>query len=224
MSANGPTKVPTEIVDVRVGEKIIKIEQRADIKSQVQAALLSDKMDAPYWAIVWPSAHVTAFALGMHGRLDGKRVIELGGGVGTLALAAAALGADDVISADYVAEAKPFVERNATRNDLNVKALTMDWNEPPEDLGLFDGIVAADVLYGDNMLRGVLRFIGRHLKPDGQALIADPDRVMVGGISGAARLHGLSVVARPVPLDLLQRTGLSSFRGVTLYELTRGRR
>ena len=129
-----------------------------------------------------------------------------------------------MISTDYVAAAKPFVERNAARNDLNVQGLTMDWNEPPKDLGLFDGIVAADVLYGDNMLRGVLRFISKHLKPDGHALIADPNRVMDGGISGAARLHGLSVVARPVPLEILQMTGLSSFRGVTLYELSRGRR
>jgi len=217
-------KPPTEIIELRVGDRLLEIEQRSDIKSQVQAALLSENIDAPFWAVVWPSAYVTAFALGNFGSLEGMRVLELGGGVGALALAAAAQGASEVISTDYVAAAKPFVERNAKRNGLDVQALTMDWNDPPKDLGLFDGIVAADVLYGDDMLRGVLRFISKHLKPEGRAVIADPDRVMEGGIGGAAMLHGLKVTSTSVPVEILQATGLASFRGVTLYELVRGRR
>ena len=218
------SKYPTEIVDVYVGETVLQLEQLANVQAQVQAAILSDKVDAPYWGVVWPSAMVTAYAIGLLGGLKGKRVLELGGGVGALAFAAASEGAEEVISTDIVEDAAEFVRRNAERNGLDVSAMTMDWNNPPADLGKFDGIVAADVLYGDGMLRGVLRFVAKHLNPDGLAIIADPNRVMEGGIEGAAKLHGLEVETTAVPVDLIRSVGLSMFRGVSLYQLKRGRR
>lgn len=221
MSDPQSKKYPTEIVNVYVGEAILQLEQLANIKAQVQASILSDSIEAPYWGVVWPSAMVMAYAIGLFGGLRGKRVLELGGGVGTLALAAASEGASEVISTDIVEDAAAFVRRNAERNQLAVSAMTMDWNQPPEDLGQFDGIVAADVLYGDGMLRGVLQFLAKHLKKDGLAVIADPNRVMDGGIDGAARLHGLKVETSQIPLETIQALGLSSFRGISIYQLQR---
>ena len=114
-------------------------------------------------------------------------------------------------------EAIRLVTHNAARNGASLTARVVDFHEPPEDLGLFDAILGADILYDDGMLRGVLRFIRRHLAPGGLAILADPMRVLPGGVAGAARLSGLegsSTVLRP---------GTVVSGGITLYELWRRR-
>lgn len=212
----------TEIISIRVGERELALEQYADVQTQVQAAILSENIDVPYWAVVWPSSMVAAAAMPLVPNLAGARVLELGGGVGALAIAAASCGADECLSTDIVPDAAKFVTSNAKRNGFsNVKALTMDWNQIPEDLGKFDVVVASDVLYSDGMLRGLLRCISKVLRPNGVAYIADPNRAMAGGFQGAARLHGMVVSESNIPLELIQKAGLSSFRGMTLYSVRR---
>jgi 2-polyprenyl-3-methyl-5-hydroxy-6-metoxy-1,4-benzoquinol methylase len=141
-------------------------------------------------------------------------VLDLGCGIGAAGLAAAAKGAT-AVCADIRPEAVALVLKNAERNGLTIEARPVDWNDPPLDLGAFDGIIAADVLYDDGMLRGVLRFVRHHLAPGGLALIADPMRVLPGGVAGAARLHGLESDAAVL------HPGSSVIGGVTLYRLWR---
>ena len=212
----------TEIISIQVGTQQISIEQYANVQNQVQAAILCEEIDVPFWAVVWPSSVIAASAMPLVPNLEGARVLELGGGVGTLSIAAALCGAKEAVSSDIAPEAADFVRSNAARNSMeNVHALTMDWNDIPDDLGAFDVVLAADVLYADGMLRGLLRCLSKVLSEDGVAYIADPNRAMSGGFRGAARLHGMIVDESHVPLELVQQAGLSSFRGVTLYTVRR---
>lgn len=216
MSKRRPRLPETEIIQVPIGAHVVELEQVKGVEAMVHRAILEDGVDAPYWAVLWPSAKALATYVAQAPDLTNRRVLELGCGIGAASVVAAARGAT-VVASDIEPRAIMLAERNAKRNGLEVEGMIVDWDDPPTDLGSFDGILAADVMYGDGMVAGVLRFIRRHLTRDGLAVIADPNRVMTGGISGAARIHGLSVET------VASRPGMAAVGGVSIYHLTRRR-
>ena len=185
--------LPTVVIELDIGARVLEIEQLADLDKIVEETII-EKHPNPYWAYLWPSARALARVIGEGPSLEGRRVLELGCGLGAVGIAAAARGATVVLS-DLSKDAIELAERNAERNGLSVSARVFDWTAPPEDLGRFDRIFAADVFYEDGMLAGVVRFVRSHLEREGEAVIADPKRVLPGGIAGAARLHGLEVTS-----------------------------
>jgi predicted nicotinamide N-methyase len=114
----------------------------------------------PYWAELWPAA--TALAAALAGRLDGKRVVELGCGLGLPSLVAAARGAV-VTATDWAEEAVDLLVRNAARNGLSVRAEVRDWREPWAEE--FDLALAADVLYERRNVEPLLARL-RELAPE----------------------------------------------------------
>jgi predicted nicotinamide N-methyase len=151
----------------------------------------------PYWAFLWASAHALARAILEGPDLTGRRIIEIGAGLGLSGLAAAMRGAH-VVSTDIRPEAVRLVAENAARNGLALEARVVDFFAPPADLGLYDGVLAADVIYNDGMLAGVMRFMRAHLAPGGLGCLTDPYRIMPVGVQGAARINGLEVAAQPL--------------------------
>jgi predicted nicotinamide N-methyase len=203
----------TEVLILPVGDHApLELEQAARLDALVQESLRTG--EEPFWAYVWPSARALVELVADLGDLSGRRVLDLGCGPGAAGLAAARLGAE-VVLADLAPAAVALAARNAARNGLPAQAMNVDWDAPPPELGRFDVVLAADVLYGDGMLRGVLRFLKAHLQTDGIAYLADPNRVMASGVVGAARLAGLE--AR----EHVLRPGRSIVGGVTLYALQR---
>ena len=93
----------------------------------------------------------------------------------------------------------------------------LDWREPVADLSV-DRIVAADVLYETRNLRPVAEFVYRHLRPDGFALIADPNRMTAENFGKVARHCGLAV--RVTPVERPSPFGAGMVRG-RLFELRR---
>lgn len=199
-----------ETIDLPLPGRVLKIAQAKGLGELVRRGVPTG--DEPFWACVWPSAQALAQVVADLGDLSGKRVLELGCGPGAPGLVAAARGAQATLT-DIREQACLLAQHNAALNQLNVEALVMDWDCPAEGLGTFDGILAADVLYGDGMMRGVLRLIRRHLAPFGVALIADPNRVMPAGIQGAGRLAGLQIESLPL------QAGGSLLGGVTLHRI-----
>ena len=128
---------------------------------------------APYWAVLWRSSATLARDLeGLD--LEGRRVVELGCGLGVPSIAAARAGAR-VLATDIDPDAVEIAARNAAENGLEIETAVADWAAPDElvQRGPFDLIIAADVLYERQNVAALLSLLPR-LAPE--AWIADPGR------------------------------------------------
>lgn len=134
----------------------------------------------PYWADLWPSAVALARSLVRYDpeALVGKRVVELGCGVGLPSVVAMACGAR-VIATDHYEAALDFVLYNARVNlkDQEPETRLLDWHVPEtEGLGPFDLILAADVLYEPRNVPALAALIPTLLATGGEVLLTDPGR------------------------------------------------
>lgn len=153
----------------------------------------------PYWAELWPSAHVLAADLA--GRdLRGRRVVELGCGVG-LPSVVAALGGADVLATDWYGEALRFAAWNAAAAGAALGTLLVDWSSPPPALlsrPPADLVVGADVLYEERNGPALAALAPRILAPDGELMIADPRRPHADLLLDALTAAGWSLTTREV--------------------------
>lgn len=130
----------------------------------------------PYWADLWPSARVLAGAL-IAEEGSGRRLLEMGCGLG-LDTTAAMSANFEVTATDYYEDAIHVARSNASRNLGREPAVRMvNWRQWPHDLGTFDMVIAADVLYEQEYATLVAECLARALAPNGVAIIADPGRL-----------------------------------------------
>ena len=133
----------------------------------------------PYWAELWPSGVALARVVAELD-LGGKRVLELGAGLGLPSLAAAACGAD-VLATDWADGAIALLRENATRNGIELQAERVRWDEPGLLLAgaPWDLVVGADLLYEErnaSLLLELLPLLGAR-----DVLLADPGRPAAAG-------------------------------------------
>jgi predicted nicotinamide N-methyase len=140
---------------------------------------------APYWARLWPSGHALADVLAARGDLAGKRVVELGCGLGLPSIVAARAGAR-VLATDGVPDAVVFTAHNLALNDLEGEVALVDWRDAGAlvERGPFDLVVAADVFYLRPGVEALLRLLPRL---GGEAIITDPSRAGGRDFLAAAR-------------------------------------
>lgn len=146
----------------------------------------------PYWAELWPSAHVLAAALEARD-LTGARVVELGCGVGLPAIVAA-LRAADVLATDWYEDALGFARANADAAGARLTTRLLDWNAPPADLSTAaaDLVIGADLLYEERNGPALARLLPLLLRPGGEVLIADPRRPHADGLIAPLTAAGWS--------------------------------
>jgi predicted nicotinamide N-methyase len=148
----------------------------------------------PYWADLWPSAQMLAREVRTM-RLAGQRVLELGCGLGLVAIAAAMAGAD-VTATDYYDDAVLFASLNvAEATGKTITARMVDWSAMPPDLGRFDVVLTSDVLYEPRYAALVAGAITTTLVRGGEAIVADPGRIACGDFLNECRARGLVVSA-----------------------------
>jgi predicted nicotinamide N-methyase len=128
---------------------------------------------APYWSILWRSGVALARELEALD-LQGRRVIELGCGLGVPSIAAARAGAV-ALATDTEPDALELVARNAAANAVGLDTARVDWAAPEKliERGPFDLVLGADVLYERPSVTRLLKLLPE-LAPE--ALIADPGR------------------------------------------------
>jgi predicted nicotinamide N-methyase len=190
-------------------ERFAPVERRIDICGDVYRFWCPPDVDAlideeafraderiPYWANVWESAVVLAEEVAvLEG--DGRRFLELGCGLGLPAVVAARRGFAATAS-DYEEAALEGVRYNADRNGAEGLAVRLvDWRRPPADLGRFDLVTAADVLYEKHHAVALSGMLAATLAADGLALVADPGRARAADFEPAAAAAGLAVEKQP---------------------------
>lgn len=144
----------------------------------------------PYWADLWPSAQVLAGEVRTL-RLRGQRVLELGCGLGLVAIGATLAGAE-VTATDYYEDALLFAKLNVL--DASGRAIAtrmVNWVDMPADLGRFDVVLASDVLYEHRYAPLVANAIASTLVRGGEAIVADPGRIALDAFLDECRERGL---------------------------------
>ncbi|NTW69213.1 MAG: methyltransferase domain-containing protein [Chlorobiaceae bacterium] len=168
----------------------------------------------PYWAEIWPSAITLSTFIADELSLEGKRIIEIGAGVGMASVVAAWKGAS-VLATDYSVEALRFIRYNALKNRVEIDADRLDWRLV-QCSEKFDLLFAADVLYERVNLLPIVYAIDKLLKPGGAAYISDPRRRLAEQFLELAGENGFSVT----PLVREYRSGTQSV-SVNIYRLMR---
>lgn len=132
--------------------------------------------EPPYWVQVWPASVCVARLLARVGSLRGKRVLDLGCGLGVPGIAAAKAGAT-VTFADREPDALAFAVWNGTRaaTDAAPVAHRLDWSREVVP-GAFDVVLLADVSYRPVHHAALRRHLDACLAPGGVIVHAEPQR------------------------------------------------
>jgi predicted nicotinamide N-methyase len=191
------SKWPTALEDVEVGAganvRTFTLFKPANADHLISEADYVMDERLPYWADLWPSARVLAGALlDMPGA--GRTLLEMGCGLGLDTTAAMAAGFE-VTATDYYEDAIYMARSNAVRNLGREPHVRMvNWRAWPDDLGTFDVVIAADVLYEKEYATLVGTCLARALSPTGEAIVADPGRLALPAFLEHLPSVGLEVV------------------------------
>lgn len=149
---------------------------------------------------VWPAGRLLAQAMQ---RFDifGKRILEIGCGIGLASLVLQKRGAH-VVASDVHPLAEVFLTYNAALNGLPaLHYRQLRWDIPLLSLGRFDAIVASDVLYECDSADVLSAVIERHAEVRAEVLITDPGRGNSARFSRLLAMQGFAVDSTPCPMD-----------------------
>jgi len=137
----------------------------------------ADLEQFPYGLLLWPAAMGLAEQIaGDPALVAGKRVLELGAGVGLPGLVAQSLGGR-VTQTDYQDDALALARRNARRNQITgVRYRRADWRAWPDGGETYEVVLGSDVLYERSLHKPLAALLPRLLAPGGLIVLSDPLR------------------------------------------------
>lgn len=220
-----PLPYPSRLDEVRVGPRPVLLWRPVEPEAVLDALIEApqdpdDKM--PYWSDLWPSAVALAEAIRAGPvQVGGRRVLELGCGLGLASLVAAQEGAQACLATDWDLEALEYVRASAAANRVAVDVDRLDWRRPPPEPGA-DLLLAADVLYEARNGPWLLDLCRAWLPGGAELWLSDPGRKWAGPFLDGLKAEGFSVERRTwsvrgphVPRGargLLARIGISANR------------
>ncbi len=164
--------------DVRIDEAVFRILGIRDtyaLLDGISAEEFQRDERLPYWGDLWPSSLALARWCLAKGRLEGKRVLELGCGLGLAGMSAAHTGAL-VTMTDYEKTALDFAHYNILANAPfrgSISCALMDWRSP-EELPDYDVVIGSDVLYEERNISPIVDLL-LSARPQ-YAVFTDPQR------------------------------------------------
>ncbi len=166
---------------------------------------------------LWPSDRLLAQAMHRFA-VNGKRILELGCGIGLASLVLQRRGAD-VVASDAHPLAESFLAYNAALNALPaVNYHRLPWNATQAPIGHFDAIIASDVLYEPAQALLLAEIVKRHAYPSAEVVITDPGRDHSQHFSQLLAEQGFVLTEERCPMD---DSDVPPYRGQLLH-YTRG--
>lgn len=163
-------------------------QQFADADGEAERAGISSA-NWPIFGVLWPAGSVLAEEMCTFA-VAGKRVLEIGCGLGLSSLVLQGRGAD-ITASDHHPLAAEFLAANAILNDLPPIAFRIaQWSGPNPDLGSFDLIIGGDVLYQRDHVGLLSGFLAEHARPEAEILITDPGRNHGNALNRALAAQG----------------------------------
>ena len=163
------------------GESLV-ISRPVDFDRLIDDAAADPEQNLPYWAELWPSGVALAARITRYPQMvQGKRVLELGCGLGVTAVAALRAGADLLVT-DYAVEALALCSLNALdQAGRTPTGLRVNWRDPDPALLATAGegfpvVLAADVLYESRDVEPLVALCERLVTPGGELWLAEPGR------------------------------------------------
>jgi predicted nicotinamide N-methyase len=137
-------------------------------------AIASKTNRLPYGVSLWPSAIALSHEIASWaGDFRGRRILELGAGVGLPGIVAVSVGGR-VVQTDHDELSLHLCRRNGGRNGVvGIEYRRADWTEWDVD-GRYDWIIGSDILYGESLHPHLRTIFGSNLAPEGRLLLADP--------------------------------------------------
>lgn len=149
---------------------------------------------------LWPAGRLLAQAMHL-ADIEGKRILEIGCGLGLASLVLQRRGAD-VVASDVHPLAEPFLAYNSALNGLPaVHYRQMRWDRPLPTLGEFDMIIASDVLYERDHATLLAGVVERHARDSAEVLITDPGRGSSAPFTRMLASQGFGVAERHCAMD-----------------------
>jgi len=144
----------------------------------------------PFWAELWPAGVALAHAIAVR-PLVGRRVLELGCGLGLVSVTAALAGAR-VLAVDRSPEATAYAAVNAARNGVTIDTAVCAFDQPERLLreAPWDLVLAADVLYEQRNVPVLVWLLPRLVDATGEVWLADPGRSMLSRFLAAVDAAG----------------------------------
>ena len=193
MEANVPG-YDTKILTVPIGDHSYQLRVLSDNQQFSDPDGHGDRLgiSSAQWSLfglVWPVGRLLAEAMDK-ADIGGKRILELGCGIGLSSLVLQRRGAD-VVASDIHPLAEPFLAYNSALNELPlVHFRQLDWVEPLPSLGKFDMIIASDVLYEQEHPALVAGVIERHANDRAEVVLTDAHRGNVSAFNQAMAALG----------------------------------
>ena len=130
----------------------------------------------PLFGVVWPSGEVMANLMCDYD-IEGKRILEIGCGIGLASLVLNERLAD-VSATDIHPNASDFLQHNTQLNNKrHIPFLRTAWEDSPdENFGHFDLIIGSDLLYEQQHAKHLAMFVQNMANPRCEVLYADGGR------------------------------------------------
>jgi methyltransferase-like protein 23 len=157
------------------GRECSVLHARALVSWLDEQRYLSEEGARQYGLLLWPAAIALALEISHRdAEFRGRRVHELGAGVGLPGIVAAMTGAH-VVQTDRDEEAMALCRENAVRNGVTVEVRFADWSSWTPAAG-DDWLIGSDVLYRTSLHAQLGSIFEAASRNGTRILIADPMR------------------------------------------------
>ena len=167
-------KLPLDRLNVAVSGELWPMDVVRDEKAQL--GVTADRELFPFGLMIWESAVVLGDVLAERGAaLVGRRVLELGCGVGLPGLVARRAGAH-VVQTDHDALALALCRHNAALNRVTgIEQFVGDWQAWTHK-GRYDVVMGADIIYDTADYEKLEHIFRASLSRGGELILTDPIR------------------------------------------------